>query len=450
MSLLLDALKKAEEAKLQASEEHAAQKANVSLELTLEPELESTVSLRTPVDIPLDARLPDLAQHIDLLDADLSDVTVPTVPVKKKPAAATSTPHKTDEIERNAARNVFAAKNTEKPKIPIKLVAGAAAGIILSIAGAVYFWQQLQPANSLHVSSQVSVATQTNQQTAALPAQSVPQPTLIPAVPATIPTPPQPIASTAPPTETKPLASSSLELPKPQTSTEAARLEKTERARLASNALSLNPTNQPETGSPIRFSTNRSQTNPILNRAYDALQADRLIDAQRDYAQVLRSDAKNSDALLGLATIAARQGQTDRAAALYLSALEADPTDVNAQAGLLSLKGQSDPAQSESRLKTLLVSQPDSATLNFVLGNLYARQHRWGDAQQAYFRAYAADADNPDILFNLAVSLDQLHQNKLAVQYYRMALDTAGTRDTAFNREQVENRLARLSALQTP
>jgi tetratricopeptide (TPR) repeat protein len=49
-----------------------------------------------------------------------------------------------------------------------------------------------------------------------------------------------------------------------------------------------------------------------------------------------------------------------------------------------------------------LAAQPDSPTLNFALGNLYAQQGRWNDAQQAYFRAFAGDGDNPDYQFNLA------------------------------------------------
>jgi Tfp pilus assembly protein PilF len=192
------------------------------------------------------------------------------------------------------------------------------------------------------------------------------------------------------------------------------------------------------------MSSSRPKQNPTLNRAYEALQADKLTDAKRDYEQVLRSDIKNTDALLGLAIIAARQGQVDNATELYLRVLEADPKDVNAKAGLINLKGQSDPALSESRLKTLLASQPESSALHFALGNLYASQIRWSDAQQAYFRAHTAEPENADYLFNLAVSLDHLRQNKLAAQYYSSALTAAETRSAAFDRNQVKIRLLEL------
>jgi tetratricopeptide (TPR) repeat protein len=192
---------------------------------------------------------------------------------------------------------------------------------------------------------------------------------------------------------------------------------------------------------PIRLSTRPPKANPTLERAYQALQADQLSDARRDYEQVLRGDARNVDALLGLATLAVRQGQTGDATDLYLRALEADPKEINARAGLINLQGQADPGLSESRLKTLLASQPDSAVLNFVRGNLQAGQNRWSDAQQAYFRAYTSEPNNADYLYNLAVSLDHLQQNKLAAQYYQSALKAAGARHSAFDKDQVRQRL---------
>lgn len=199
-----------------------------------------------------------------------------------------------------------------------------------------------------------------------------------------------------------------------------------------------------EAENPIRLSRNQQQTNPLLKRAYQALQADQADDAQDAYEKVLRDDRKNSDALLGLATLAVRRGQTASAAALYRQALEADPKDAYAQAGLINLTGLESPERSESRLKTLLASQPDSAALNFALGNLHSRQARWNEAQQAYFRAHAAEPDNADHLFNLAVSLDHLHQEPLAARYYRMALNAPAVPGGTFDKNQVNRRLLEL------
>lgn len=83
-------------------------------------------------------------------------------------------------------------------------------------------------------------------------------------------------------------------------------------------------------------------------------------EAQRGYENVLRGDAKNTDALLGLATIAARQEKMERAQAFYQYALESDPNNATAQAGVINTKGQTDPEMSGSRLKSL---SPTSRTL---------------------------------------------------------------------------------------
>jgi tetratricopeptide (TPR) repeat protein len=111
----------------------------------------------------------------------------------------------------------------------------------------------------------------------------------------------------------------------------------------------------------------------------------------------------------------------------------------------MGLRGHTDPVVSESRLKGLIASQPDSAHLHFALGNQYAAQVRWPEAQSAYFKAYGLDPENPDFAFNLAVSLDRLRQGRLALEYYQRAVALAGNRVSGFDRNQVLARIAELS-----
>ena len=207
-----------------------------------------------------------------------------------------------------------------------------------------------------------------------------------------------------------------------------------------------NPTLAGGTDTALQLRRTRPRTQDVAQEAFDALQAGRLDEAQRGYEQLLRSDAHSTDALLGLATLAVRQGRHDQAQAYYLRALEADPANAAAQAGLINGRGYADASASESRLKGALDAQPESSALLFALGNLYARQARWSEAQQAYFRAYAAEPDNADIIFNLAVALDHLRQAKLAAQYYQMALDAArgSGASTLFERDQARARLQEL------
>lgn len=197
---------------------------------------------------------------------------------------------------------------------------------------------------------------------------------------------------------------------------------------------------------PIRLTRSRPEADPGLSRGHASLQRGELELARRDYEQVLLREPNNTDALLALVAIAQGQGRQADAEALRQRALVANPSDPATQAAALNgSAADTDPQNTESRLKSLLSAQPESAALNFALGNLYARQSRWPEAQQVYFNAVAADGDNPDYLFNLAVSLDHLRQPRLAGQHYRMALEAAGRRPAAFDRAKVEKRLGELA-----
>jgi Tfp pilus assembly protein PilF len=206
----------------------------------------------------------------------------------------------------------------------------------------------------------------------------------------------------------------------------------------------LEPRQAPGSGVPIRFSRTRPEPDVNVQEGYAKLQGNQLDAARRDYDKALASDPNNVDALLALAAIAQRQGHTGDADRYLQRAIEADPRSPAALAAVLGGNAGGDQQANESRLKSLLATQPESGPLNFALGNLHARQGRWSEAQQAYFNAVAADADNPDYLFNLAVSLDQLRQPKLAAQHYRLALEAAQRHPAAFDRERVKLRLSEL------
>jgi Flp pilus assembly protein TadD len=82
--------------------------------------------------------------------------------------------------------------------------------------------------------------------------------------------------------------------------------------------------------------------------------------------------------------------------------------------------------------------------LHFTLGNQLAQQGRWAEAQQEFFKAYAAEPDNPDFAYNLAVSLDHLRQPKVAREYYQRAVTLAGTRGASFDPASARARIAQL------
>jgi tetratricopeptide (TPR) repeat protein len=95
-------------------------------------------------------------------------------------------------------------------------------------------------------------------------------------------------------------------------------------------------------------------------------------------------------------------------------------------------------------LKTLLATDPGAHVLNFALGNQLAQQGRWPEAQQHYFKAFAADPENADFAYNLAVSLDHLRQPKLALEYYQRAVALASSRGASFDTAAARARIAQL------
>jgi tetratricopeptide (TPR) repeat protein len=181
-------------------------------------------------------------------------------------------------------------------------------------------------------------------------------------------------------------------------------------------------------------------------QAWQALSQGRFEEARDLYDEVLSAEPQNVDALLGLAAIDTRNGNAEQAARHYARALELEPRNSTAQAGLISLIGQADPQLSETRLKQLIAREP-SGFLYFALGNLYARQGQWPQAQPAYFQAYELQPDNPDYAYNLAVGLEHLGQTKIALNYYRRALELSSLRGHAsFDHARVQDRIGQLSA----
>lgn len=190
--------------------------------------------------------------------------------------------------------------------------------------------------------------------------------------------------------------------------------------------------------------------NPDLVTAYSRLQSGDLLVAGQLYQEVLNGQPNNRDALLGLAMIHLRQGDQIQAGELYARLVQLNPRDPLAQAGLLQTVQTANPAEQETKLKALLDEYPDVAPLALALGNLYASQQRWSEAQEAYYNALLSAGRNtdgpvhPDYAFNLAVSLEQLNQKKAALDYYRQAQTLALDVTPGFDPQLLNSRLAYL------
>jgi tetratricopeptide (TPR) repeat protein len=454
MSLLLEALKKAELAKQQgtATQPPDGVAADPAAGLTIEP-VSADPGGERPLPLITRDRLPDITQPLEILSEDLPSASarretpaaVPPQPVhagaegvvaaapeRSGRAAATAEP---EEQDRLSARQLFEAKDSDyNPRRPFFLAIGALG--LGGLAAIGYFLFQIYaPRPSFYTgpaaAKSTPIATPSTPATPAPPPAAAPAATAVAVAPA-VPAAPQPSPATG--------------AARPQTSDPMPRA-----ARTPAPAAPLAETDPaprraaPAAGPEIKVTRPEARVEPGLERAWRALESGNLPLAKEEYLRVLAAFPLDRDALLGLATIDARTQDFEGAEARYLRVLELDPRDPYAQAGLIALRGGADPVQAESRLKNLLAVHPDAPLLHASLGNLYAVQQRWPDAQAAYFKAFSGDSENADYAYNLAVSLDQLRQPKLALEYYRRALALAANRAVGFNRAQAEARVRELA-----
>jgi tetratricopeptide (TPR) repeat protein len=192
----------------------------------------------------------------------------------------------------------------------------------------------------------------------------------------------------------------------------------------------------------ISRSHDAPRIHPDVARGYAALRRGDLAEALRSYEAAQAAEPLNVDVQLGLATIGARSG--DRAAAdrHYRRALEIDPRNSAALAGLASMAdSRAAPDQLEAQLRSDAQRYPQSAALQMALGNLYASQGRWTEAQQVYFDAFRLDPESADASYNLAVSLDHLGQSRVARDYYQRSLAAAQSQAVQFDTTLVRRRV---------
>ena len=472
MSLLLDALRRAEEARRakevdnnapQADNTATAGKtariqptmASASHKLALEdpapatPEIapEGLPAIETnglvPATTVRSLALEEMATPI--VEPDSAPAPIPETARTRNTMASTAPK---DTTQRDVARNVFAAKLTgdqlvddaSKRKWILPLVASVIALVGL---GGWYVWNEVNRVSG-------PMVARTASQPATLPsaAPGTGQPGSKPA-----PTADENAAkideARLPPLLPPPMPSKATETPLPKMPA-TARLG-TERALTDREALAKRLRDAPvakETppGLKLARSSAPPRLNPELVIAYQALANGNYAGAQRLYEKLVLAEPLNVDAQLGLATATARNGDKPAAIQHYRQVLALDPRNGLAIMGLVALNEGAHSATLEIELKTLIGRNPDAAPLHFALGNIYAGEQRWTEAQQAYFEAFRIDSLNPDYLFNLAVSLDQLRQSRLALDYYRKAEVIALARGGGqFDRNTISRRIRELS-----
>jgi tetratricopeptide (TPR) repeat protein len=187
---------------------------------------------------------------------------------------------------------------------------------------------------------------------------------------------------------------------------------------------------------------------PAFNQqAYQAYLAGDFAQARVLYEQGLAQQANNKTSLLGLAAVAAQDADWTMSIDYYRQILQHYPQDSDALQGIASIATalESSP-QLKQDLEALNRQIPDSAVLQFALGNVYAQEGDWFKAQQAYFDSVRLDMNNADYRLNLAISFDRLGQYELALTHYRAAMALQTGDDARFDANAVAQRIQALAA----
>ena len=495
MSLLLEALKKAELAK--QGKQPDATDSLLAAEIQFEPSPQAGAAEPKGQNFITRGELPNISHTLEILSEDLPSMSAkrdadeaaaepvaaqpsrvspppyrparapaPEPEMESVPPSTTASMDSDGAAERDAARQLFEAKEVEyHPKRNFYITLGVLITVAAGYGG--YVWWELQPKSAYSAAAlQAAAKSARTAPIARAPEAAQPPPPAAasspsPAAAASSPSPratasgpqlPTAPQSGPPPVATKAAAPRAAEAAKPLPAQPRTVFAKRPAAATGPAVAAQAPGRaRPPTRAaartqrePIAIKAPALEVDPLVARGYDAYQRSDLAGAHDAYELALRRDPLNRDALLGMAAIAVRERRFEGAQAHYIRLIELDPRDVHAAAGLLALRGQVSPTQSESRLKTLIAANPDVAELYFALGNQYARQARWAEAQAAYFKAYAGDLENADFAVNLAISLDQMRQEARALEYYRRAMALAVNRPVSFDLNQIHTRIQEL------
>jgi len=215
----------------------------------------------------------------------------------------------------------------------------------------------------------------------------------------------------------------------------------TQRNKLSKNPNRESPSNVYKSDSKtatVVVSTARS----FVSKAYDAYQSGNFNQAKTYFSEALDKDANNINAMLGLAGVSVAQKKYYSAVNLYQQVLDKDANNLYAFEAIANLSGMVDlNSQWEKELSSMAKKYPNSAVLQYALGNHSAKKKDWLAAQDKYFNAYALDTSNPDYMVNLAVSFDHLGKYELAAKYYTQALGFSETKSISFDSNKVRDRL---------
>lgn len=191
---------------------------------------------------------------------------------------------------------------------------------------------------------------------------------------------------------------------------------------------------------------NAAGNTPLTSAAHTAYMAGDLPRATALYRAALQATPTDTDALRGLGALALQDHRPHEAEAHFNAALRLDPADSVAISGLSLIRPD---ITTQARLRHHLAEQPEALAPHLALAERLASELRWTEARRSYTAAHRLAPNDPDIAYNLAVSLDQTGQLRKAEEHYRIALSLATQQPVHFDPTRCAARLHALTAIKT-
>lgn len=182
-------------------------------------------------------------------------------------------------------------------------------------------------------------------------------------------------------------------------------------------------TGSEKSGVSISVNKNHNDISDVLSKAYRAMVSGQYESAIALYKKALKVDARNQNALFGLAASYQKNAQPDHARKVYSRLLEIYPSNQAAMNNFLALAGEESVVDAIERIKKLQSANPLVAETNAQLAMLYKQV---ADSEKAVLymqRAVSIDPANPVYRYNLAVIYDSANNYNAAIALYKSLLE---------------------------
>lgn len=157
-----------------------------------------------------------------------------------------------------------------------------------------------------------------------------------------------------------------------------------------------------------------------LAHAAEHQKAGRLVEAEKVYRDILRTNPQNIDALRLLGTVALGAGRFHEAETLFRRAVAYAPDYVEAHLDLgRAAKEQHHLAEAIGHFERALQLEPDNLQANFLLASVLAPAARTYDAIAAYRKVLSLRPNHPGAWLGLGHSLKTVGQQEAAIEAYR-------------------------------